>query len=177
MANGQVLHGKGDLPLFGKNGTILFAAQTSMSVDIVISWEGGNDVDICAFYNVASGTQIGFSHGDTIDVNGFHAQWTSGDNTQGGPETVHLSYSGNRSSLADVYFDIHANWFSVGTDAEGNEQSGGGPATVTATDARGTTKSFTIMPATSKHRAAQSGDPGVRINFNTNGTIKSITAC
>ena len=183
MANGQVLHGKGGLPVFGKNGTILYAAQVSMAVDIVISWEGGNDVDICAFYNVAQGS-LGYSHhgyGDpnddhVITDNGFFARW-AGDNTSGGPETLRLEYSGNRSSLADVYFDIHANWFSVGRDAEGNEQSGGGPATVTATDARGTTKSFTIMPATSKGRAAQSGDPGVRINFNTNGTIKSITAC
>ena len=175
MANGQVLHGKGGLPVFGKNGTILYAAQVSMAVDIVISWEGGNDVDICAFFNVVSGS-VGYSHGDTIDGNGFHANW-SGDNTSGGPETLRIEYSGGRSSLADVCFDIHANWFSVGRDAEGNEQSGGGPATVTATDSKGTTKSFTIMPATSKGRAAQSGDPGVRLNFNTNGTLKSITAC
>ena len=49
-------------------------------------------------------------------------------------------------------------------------------ATVTATDAKGTTKSFTIMPATSKGRAATAADPGVRINFNNDGTIKNIVA-
>lgn len=175
MANGQVLNGRGGLPLYGKNGTILYATIVSMSVDVVISWTGGKDVDICGCYNVVSGS-VGYSHGDSINAGGFVANW-DGDNTSGGPESVHLSYSGNRSSLADVYFDIHANWFSVGTDSEGNEESGGGPATVTATDSKGTVKTFTIMPGTSKHRAANTGDPGVRINFNTNGTIKSITAC
>ena len=176
MATGQVLCGRAGLPLYGKNGTILYDQPVSMSVDIVISWSGGKDVDICACYDVVGGT-IGYSHGSEISGNGFTANWTSGDNTSGGPETVHLAYSGNRSSLADVHFDIHANWYSVGTDSDGNELSGGGPATVTATDSKGTTKSFTIMPSTSKHRAATTGDPGVRINFNTNGTLKSITSC
>ena len=175
MAAGQVLCGRGGLPLYGRNGTLLYATPVSMSVDIVISWSGGKDVDICGVYNVIGGS-IGWSHDNSISGSGFVANWTSGDNTQGGPETVHLSYSGNRSSLADVHFDIHANWFSVGTDSEGNQLSGGGPATVTATDAKGNTKTFTIMPGTSKGRAANTGDPGVRLNFNTNGTLKSITA-
>lgn len=176
MAVGQVLCGRGGLPLYGKNGTLLYGSVVSMAVDIVISWTGGSDVDICALFNVVSGS-IGYSHGYTIDGNGFHADWTSGDNTSGGPETVSISYSGNRASLADVHFDIHANWYAVGNDSQGQELSGGGPATVTATDSRGTVKTFTIMPGTSKHRAANTGDPGVRLNFNSNGTLKSITAC
>lgn len=175
MATGQVLCGRAGLPLYGRNGTILYAEPVSMAVDIVISWTGGSDVDICACFDVVGGS-VGYSHGDTISGDGFTANW-SGDNTSGGPETVRIEYSGNRSSLADVHFDIHANWFSVGTDSEGHELSGGGPATVTATDAKGNTKTFTIMPGTSKHRAANTGDPGVRLNFNVNGTLKSITAC
>lgn len=175
MANGQVLCGRAGLPLYGKNGTLLYAASVSMSVDVEISWSGGSDVDICGLYNVVGGS-VGYSHDSSINANGFSAAW-DGDNTTGGPERVHLAYSGNRSSLADVHFDIHANWYSVGNDSEGHEMSGGGPATVTATDSRGTVKTFTIMPGTSKHRAANTGDPGVRINFNANGTLKSITAC
>lgn len=176
MADGQVLRGKPDFPLFGKSGTLLYATPCSMSVSIVIAWSGGKDVDICGCYNVVGGS-IGYNHGSKISQNGFVADWTSGDNTNGGPETVSLSYSGTRKSLADVCFDIHTNWFSVGKDADGNEIGGGGPANITATDAKGNSFSCEVNPATSKGRAATTGDPGVRINFNMNGTIKSITNC
>lgn len=177
MAEGQVLRGGGGLPLYGKDGTLLYASPVSMSVSIVISWEGGKDVDIYAKFDAVDGA-VGYSHcenGATISSNGFSIHW-SGDNTSGGPETVDIAYSGSRSSLADVHFEIHANWYSVGTDAEGNEMSGGGAATITATDSSGNVKSFTLMPGTSKGRAANAGDPGARLNFNSNGTLKSITA-
>ncbi len=175
MAVGQILRGGSRLPLYGKNGTLLYAQPVSMSVAIVISWEGGKDVDIYACFDVVSGA-VGYAHGSSINADGFTASW-GGDNTSGGPENVSIGYSGNRSSLADVHFDVHANWYSVGTDSEGNEQSGGGPATITATDSAGNVKSYTLMPGTSKHRAATLGDPGARLNFNANGTLKSITAC
>lgn len=175
MANGQIVRGKPGIPLYGKNGTLLYQTPFSMSCSIVISWSGGKDVDICAFYSHYSSASMGYSHGNSIDVgDGFTASW-GGDNTSGGPETVSLAYSGS-NSLGGKSFEIHANWFSVGTDDQGNQLSGGGPATVTATDAKGTTKSFTIMPATSKGRAATAADPGVRINFNNDGTIKEIVA-
>lgn len=174
MATGQILRGASGLPLYGKNGTLLYATPMTMAVSIVISWTGGKDVDICAFYSHGGG-QLGYGHDASIDVgDGFTASW-GGDNTSGGPENVSLAYSGSLG-LKGKSFEIHANWYSVGTDSEGNEESGGGPATVTATDAKGNVKSFTIMPATSKHRAAQAGDPGVRINFNNDGTLKDITA-
>lgn len=174
MATGEILHGASGMPLYGKNGTILYSTPITMSVNVVISWSGGKDVDICAFYSHGGGS-VGFSHGSSINVgDGFTANW-SGDNTSGGPETISLSYSGS-NGLKDKSFEIHANWYSVGTDSDGNELSGGGPATVTATDSKGKSLSFTIMPGTSKRRAAQAGDPGVRINFNFDGTIKNITA-
>ena len=177
MGIGDILHGGGGNPLFGKSGEILFSTPCTMSVEIVISWTGGKDVDICACYNIVPGT-IGYGQGASkIEQDGFAAEWTSGDNTDGGPETVKISYAGERPSLADIHFDIHANWYSAGTDSNGNELSGGGPATVTARDAAGTSMQYTIMPGTSKHRAANIGDPGVRINFNANGTLKSITSC
>lgn len=172
MADGEILRGNRwtALPLHGKNGTLLYATAVSMSCNITISWENGNDVDICAFYTHHPGATIGFGHGSEINVgDGFTAQWTSGDNTSGGPETVSLAYSGS-SGIGGKSFEIHANWYSVG-----NGQASGGNATVTATDARGTTKAFTLMPATSKGRAATASDPGARINFNPDGTIKSIT--
>ena len=175
MADGEVLFGKPGLPIYGKNGTILYRTQITMSCSIVISWTGGNDVDICAFYSHNATQSIGYEHAGSINLgDGFTATW-GGDNTSGGPETVNLAYSGSQG-LGDKSFEIHANWYSVGTDSEGNEQSGGGPATVTATDAKGNAKTYTIMPATSKRRAAQSGDPGVRINFKNDGTIKEIVA-
>jgi len=175
MAEGQVLRGGGGLPLHGRNGTVLYAKPVSMSVSIVISWEGGKDVDIYACFNTVPGA-VGYAYDNSIDADGFTASW-GGDNTTGGPENVSIGYSGNRSSLANVHFDVHANWYSVGTDSEGNEESGGGPATITATDSAGNVKTYTLMPGTSKHRAANDGDPGARLNFNFNGTLKSITAC
>lgn len=175
MATGEILRGASGLPVYGKNGTLLYSTPITMAISVVISWSGGKDVDICAFYSHGGGS-VGYSHDSTIDVgDGFTANWTSGDNTSGGPETVSLAYSGSRG-LKGKSFEIHANWYSVGTDSDGNELSGGGPATVTATDSKGTSRSFTIMPGTSKHRAAQAGDPGVRINFNNDGTLKDITA-
>lgn len=172
MADGEILRGNRwtALPLHGKNGTLLYATAVSMSCNITISWENGNDVDICAFYTHHPGVAIGYGHESEITVgDGFTAQWTSGDNTSGGPETVSLAYSGS-SGIGGKSFEIHTNWYSVGKD-----QASGGNATVTATDARGTTKAFTLMPATSKGRAATASDPGARINFNPDGTIKSIT--
>lgn len=175
MADGDILRGKTGFPLFGRNGTILYQTPISMTCSIVISWEGGRDVDICAFYTHAASAKMGYSYSNSINVgDGFTASW-GGDNTSGGPETVSLAYEG-ASGIKAKTFEIHANWFSVGTDSEGHELSGGGPATVTATDARGTVKSFTLMPATSKGKAATAGDPGCMIRFNNDGTINSIVA-
>lgn len=160
------------LPLYGRNGTILYQTAVSMSCNIVISWSGGSDVDICAFFSHYPGATIGYNHGSEINAgDGFTAQWTSGDNTSGGPETISLAYSGLRG-IGGKSFEIHTNWYSVGS----GDQTSGGPATITATDAKGTTKTLTITPATSKGRAATAADPGVRINFNTDGTIQSITS-
>jgi len=174
VANGEILRGNRwtALPLYGRNGTILYQTAVSMSCNIVISWSGGSDVDICAFFSHYPSATIGYNHGSEINVgDGFTAQWTSGDNTSGGPETVSLAYSGLRG-IGGKSFEIHTNWYSVGS----GDQTSGGPATITATDANGTTKTLTITPATSKGRAATAADPGVRINFNTDGTIKSITS-
>lgn len=147
-----------------------------MSCHIVISWEGGSDVDICAFYTHYPSVTVGYARGNSSinDGNGLTAVW-GGDNTTGGPETIDLAYSGWESLLGKS-FEIHANWFSVGHDSEGNEQSGGGPATITATDQQGTTKTFTLMPATQKNNRAEPGDPGAIILFNYDGTIKQIAA-
>ena len=174
MADGEILRGNRwtALPLYGKNGTLLYQTAVSMSCNIVISWSGGSDVDICAFFSHYPSVTIGYNHGSEINVgDGFTAQWTSGDNTSGGPETVSLAYSGSHG-IGGKSFEIHTNWYSVGS----SDQASGGPATITVTDAKGTTKSLTITPATSKGRAATAADPGVRINFNTDGTIKSITS-
>lgn len=48
MADGEILRGNRwtALPLHGKNGTLLYATAVSMSCNITISWENGNDVDI-----------------------------------------------------------------------------------------------------------------------------------
>ena len=172
MAVGEILRGNRwtALPLYGKNGTLLYQTAVSMTCSIVISWSGGNDVDICAFYTHHPGAKIGYSYDNSITVgDGFTAQWTSGDNTSGGPETVSLAYSG-ASGIGGKSFEIHTNWYSVG-----NDQASGGNATVTATDAKGATKTFTIMPAANKGTAATASDPGCRINFKPDGTIKSIT--
>lgn len=172
---GMILRGAAGHPLYGKDGTILFSTPITMSINVVISWSGGKDLDICAFYSHGGGS-VGFGHDSSIEVgDGFTASH-GGDNTSGGPETVSLAYSGS-NGLKGKSFEIHANWYSVGKDSDGNElPGGGGPATVTATDSEGTSKSYTITPGTSKGRGAQPGDPGVRINFNNDGTIKDITA-
>ena len=65
MAVGQILRGGSRLPLYGKNGTLLYAQPVSMSVAIVISWEGGKDVDIYACFDVVSGA-VGYAHGSSI---------------------------------------------------------------------------------------------------------------
>ena len=171
MADGEILRGNRwtALPLHGKNGTLLYATAVSMSCSIVISWTGGTDIDVCSFYSHFPSASVGWSHGDSINTgDGFIANW-AGDNTSGGPENITLAYQGS-SGIGGKSFEIHTNWYSVGKD-----QASGGNATVTLTDARGTTKAFTLMPATSKGRAATASDPGARINFNPDGTIKSIT--
>lgn len=174
MANGEILRGNfwTALPLYGKNGTLLYATSIAMSCSIVISWSGGTDIDICAFYTHFPSGKMGYSYGSSQgytvnDGNGFSATW-GGDNTSGGPENITLAYQG-AYGIVGKSFEIHANWYSTGSS------SSGGNVTVTATDSRGTVKSMTFTPAHTKSKAAQPGDPGVRINFNTDGTIKSIT--
>lgn len=175
MAENEILRGKPGLPLYGKKGTILYATPVEMSCNIVISWDGGKDVDICAYYTHYPDVTMGFGHGTEIDdEKGFTGSW-SGDNTSGGPENVSIAYSGAQG-LKGKSFEIHANWYRVGTNEDGEEESGGGNATVKATDAKGNEKSFTLMPGTNKGKAATAGDPGCRINFNNDGTIKDITA-
>lgn len=158
------------MPLYGKNGTLLYASPFSMSVDITVSWSAGQDVDIDGHYNVVDG-DVGWSHSSDIDQNGFKAHW-DGDNTSGGPECVHLSYSGDRS-LSGVKFFVHANWYRVGS---GDDDAPGGDCTVSARDSKGRTLSYTFSPAKSHGKKASRGDPGACINFNIDGSIKSITA-
>ena len=170
MADGEILRGNRwtALPLYGKNGTLLYAPAVSMSCSIVISWTGGNDIDVCSFYSHYPSASVGWSHGDSINTgDGFIASW-AGDNTSGGPENITLAYQGS-NGIAGKSFEVHANWYSTGSGS-------GGDVTVTATDGMGNVKSMTFTPAHTKSKAAQPGDPGVRINFNTDGTIKSITS-
>lgn len=70
MATGQILRGRSNMPLFGKNGTLLYSTVVSMQVDITISWGGGQDVDICGCYNTVPG-EVGWNHADEIDQDGF----------------------------------------------------------------------------------------------------------
>lgn len=172
MAAGQVLRGRSNMPLYGKNGTLLYETPFSMRVDITVSWNGGQDVDIDGHYNVVAG-DVGWSHSSDINQDGFTAHW-DGDHTSGGPEYVHLAYSGGRS-LAGVKFYVHANWYRV-SSGEGEDQGNGGDCTVTATDSKGNTRSYTFSPAKSHGKAASRGDPGACLNFNFDGSLKSITA-
>ena len=169
MPDGEILCVAGGLPLYGKNGTLLYRTPVSMSCTIVIGWSGGDDLDICAFYTHNSSQQMGFSHGSSIDLgDGFTGAWTSGDNTQGGPESVSIAYSGSQG-LAGKSFEVRTNWYRTG------EGKAGGAATVTATDAKGNSFSYTLSASTSEGRGANTGDPGVRIYFNFDGTIKEIS--
>ena len=167
MADGEILRGASGLPLYGKNGTLLYKSPITMSCSIVIAWSGGDDLDICAFFTHLSGSQMGYGHASSISEGGFTGSWPSGDNTQGGPETVNIGYSGS-DGLSGKSFEVRTNWYETG------EGKVGGSATVTATDGKGNVFTYTVNPATSKHRAANTGDPGVRIYFNYDGTIREI---
>ena len=163
-----IVGGRAGFPLYGRRGTLLYRTTLSMSCAIEVSWTGGSDIDICGFYTHYPSASVGWTHGSSINTgDGFTASW-SGDNTSGGPENVSLAYSGTRG-LADRSFEIHANWYSTGSGS-------GGDVTVKATDANGTVKTLTFTPAHTKSKAAQPGDPGVRINFNFDGTLKNITS-
>ena len=172
MAEGEILHGGGGVPLHGAQGTVLYATPITMAVSVTVAWADGNDLDICAFYSHNQGRKVGWSYatgGEVYDLgDGFKVSW-SGDNTQGGPETISLSYNGY-NGLAGKRFEIHLNWYNPG------EGHSGGDATVTATDAKGNTYSYTIMPAHTKNKAAGAGNPGVAIVFNRDGTIRGIEA-
>ena len=170
MAEGEILHGGGGVPLHGAQGTVLYATPITMAVSVTVAWADGNDLDICAFYSHRPGAKMGYSYTSNVadDGDGFTASW-GGDNTSGGPETLSLAYTGARG-IAGRRFEIHLNWYSAG------EGHSGGDATVTATDAQGNTYSYTIMPAHTKSKAAGAGNPGVAIVFNRDGTIRGIEA-
>jgi hypothetical protein len=170
MAYNEILHGKSNHPLYGRNGTILYSAPITMSVSVTVSWQDGNDLDTCAFYSHRPSNKMGFSYpysiADTGD--GFSATH-GGDNTTGGPEVMSLAYSGPHG-IAGKRFEVHVNWYNSG------EGHSGGNAVITATDAEGNTFSRTISPAHTKSTAAQAGNPGCAIVFNRDGTIREIVA-
>ena len=170
MAEGDILHGGGGFPLYGAQGTILYATPITMAVSVTVAWADGNDLDICAFYSHRPGAKMGYSYQSAVadDGDGFSASW-GGDNTSGGPETLTLAYTGP-SGIAGRRFEIHLNWYNPG------EGHSGGDATVTATDAKGNSYSYTIMPAHTKNKAAGSGNPGCALVFERDGSLRGIEA-
>lgn len=170
--------------LYGKRNTLLYKDGIAMSAHINISWTDGDDVDICAFWSKTPDIIAGFSYtGGERD--GFTTTWTSSDNTTGGPEEVDIAYSGG-AALGKVTFDVHTNWYRVKTVGSDEEEPLGGNCTVTITgkilkngemvNYPNNTKTLTFHPANNRRSPARSGDPGIRITFNNNGTIKGIVA-
>ncbi len=179
-----LLHGKRGHLLFGKNNTLLFKDEIAMSAQITISWTDGDDVDICAFWSKTPNLIAGYSY-TAGESNGFKTVWTTSDNTTGGPEKVDIEYVGGMT-LGKVTFDVHTNWYRVKTVSGDEEEPLGGNCTVTVVGKikqngqwvtySGNTKSATFHPANNRRNPARSGDPGIRITFNNNGTIKGIVA-
>lgn len=170
MAANEILRGRAGFPIYGRNGTLLYGTAVAATVSITVSWVDGDDLDLCAFFSHRSGAKVGYSYGSEIanTGDGFSATW-GGDNTQGGPETINLAYSG-ASGIAGRRFEIHLNWYNTG------DGHSGGPATVTATDASGATLEYTLTPASTKHKAANEGNPGVALVLNYDGSLRGIEA-
>lgn len=174
----KILRGSFGVPLFGKNGTVLYYDRSAGNLDftITIAWEDGDDVDICGFGRDLG--RLGWNQGGESSVTGggVTASW-GGDNTTGGPEIITLKNS-RKQNLDGFNYEVHCNWYSVGKDENGEERTGGGAATITFRNNKtGASRSVTVMPAMNKGQRASQGDPGAMMVLNSDGSFKSVTQC
>ena len=174
----KIIHGSFQVPLFGKNGTLLHydASIGNLDYTITIAWTGGNDVDICGFGRNLG--RLGWNQGgnNSVTADGITATW-GGDNTSGAPETIPLTNT-RKQDLEGFSYEVHCNWYSVGKDDDGQETGSGGPATITFTNNKtGVSRSITVQPSANKGQRASQGDPGAIMILNADGTFKSVKPC
>ena len=183
MADGDILRGKTHFPLYGKDGTLLYETpiEINMGVTIEISPMDGRYLTFIAFYTGLP-PRMGELAGGAISWYGFQAKWTT-IGAAGESDFLRIWYDKEQEeedsplrTFANEHFEIHLNWYSYGYDEHGHQITTGGPARVTATDDAGNTASIVVRPGNRIINAATENDPGVKLNFNKDGTLQSITA-
>ena len=160
---GSILYGSAGVPIHGRDGKILCASMPfRTSAVIVIDW-GEDDVDICAFW-VGHGGQVGYSHGSKTEANGYSQLWETRDNTTGGPERVVAGYKGAHFPEGATW-EVHLNWWEggPGTAEVTIKPPVGDPITVTAQ-----------VSHSNRNHPASASDPGIRVIFNRDNTIKEV---
>ena len=157
---GSVLH--------GKNGTILYYdGFKKLEAQISVSWGDNYDVDCCAWFYLNNGqgfvdsAYLGWNYGNTeTTMNGVKMRWT-GDVTSPGVEAFFLSSDG-RIDPKNIVFMLGTNWYRSEYGAQACRVHCGG-------------KSITIYPSNRKGQRADINDPGVRITFDSQGNVDTIT--
>lgn len=159
---GAVLHGQTNVPIYGRGGKILCSSPMARTTAVIVVDWGEGDVDICAFW-VGHGGEVGWHHGSESNAGGYGQFWETNDNTAGGPERVVAGYVGAHFPEGSTW-EVHLNWY----------EGGPGPAEVTIKPPEGRPITVTANVGTRTRNAASSTDPGVRVTFGRDNTIRLV---
>lgn len=159
---GSILHGGANVPIHGRDGKILCSAMPYRTAAVIVVDWAEDDVDICAFW-VGHGGEVGYHHENQTEANGYGQLWESRDNTSGGPERVVAGYAGAHFPEGSAW-EVHLNWY----------RGGPGAAEVTIKPPVGRPITVTAEVANNDAHSATGSDPGVRVIFNRDNSIKEV---
>ena len=151
----------------GKFQVRLTATETAIPASwatITIAWQrydGGKDVDICAFWEDEPSKIVGWSYISSSSGGYETLKWPSGDNTGTGPEQVYCDVAAHENKKLHIHFNYYGN--------------AGSPAKVDVTvKNNGHELAKTSAAGTSKGSKATTSHPGIVITFDASGTPVSI---
>lgn len=153
----------------GKFQVRLTATETAIPASwatVTIAWQGydgGKDVDICAFWEDQPGNKVGYDYISSSSGGYETLKWPSGDNTGTGPEQVYCDVAAHENKKLHIHFNYFGE---VGSAAKVDvtvKTKGNAPAS-----------RIGLSTGTNKGRKATTSDPGIIIKFDASGKLESI---
>lgn len=150
---------------------------TEMSVPaawatVTISWQnydGGRDLDICAFWEDEPGNKVGYNYISSSSSGYQTLKWPTGDNTSTGPEQVYCNAAEYCAATGQESrrLRIHFNYYNTPGDPPKVDvfAKGGNIEPM---------RKLRLSAGTNRGRAATTSDPGVVITFDASNTPISI---
>jgi len=167
-------HGNGSLAYKKDEGSLVYKSKAGDWTMVSFAWgSDGKDLDICAYWDGASGMQMGYGHNTSTSeqVQGaYHIVYsgdiTSTDSSEWCKIRMNPWASGART------FKVHFNYYGYN-----GEKYPLNTCTVIASQQGGETRILRdVACGTAKGQAAQTSDSGVVLTFDAKGTLTSLEA-